>query len=160
MRKYYYVCPRCGRTWRYFWPRRKMKCGFCSQTWKTRKAKGTYSRFSFTATILWLAIAAIIALSIVEWKIGGVSKFVEETRRAVEQKAPLKPEKPQTPIDEIAPETTPESENVETANDGAEKVDASSLDFRSQATKEKYGVGQKNDKTKDAASTEAETLDD
>ena len=60
MRKYYYVCPRCGRCYKRFIPRRKTKCGFCSTVWKTRGAKGTRSSFSWTATLaLFLAIIAL-----------------------------------------------------------------------------------------------------
>jgi len=35
-----------------------MKCGFCSTVWKTRKAKGTRSAFSWTATLVFLAALA------------------------------------------------------------------------------------------------------
>lgn len=60
MRKYYYVCPRCGRCYKRYIPRRKAKCHFCSTVWKTRKAKGTRSAFSWTATLVCLlAIAAL-----------------------------------------------------------------------------------------------------
>ncbi|MBQ1337151.1 MAG: hypothetical protein II561_10385 [Thermoguttaceae bacterium] len=54
MKKYYYVCPRCGRTWVRYIPRSKMKCKFCEETWHTKNRKGTRSRFSFTATFLWI----------------------------------------------------------------------------------------------------------
>ncbi len=61
MKFYYYVCPRCGRTWRRYFPRSKMKCKFCNSTWKTKKAKGTRSHFSLKATFVWLIwIAAIL----------------------------------------------------------------------------------------------------
>lgn len=60
MRKYYYVCPRCGRCYKRYIPRRKTKCGFCSTVWKTRGAKGTRSAFSWTATLA--TIAACVAL--------------------------------------------------------------------------------------------------
>lgn len=61
MRKYYYVCPRCGRCYKRFVPRRKMKCGFCLTVWKTRKAKGTRSAFSWTATFVFLAALVAVA---------------------------------------------------------------------------------------------------
>ncbi|MBQ7814817.1 MAG: hypothetical protein IJ387_10040 [Thermoguttaceae bacterium] len=61
MRKYYYVCPRCGRCYNRYLPRRKMKCGFCSTAWKTRKAKGTRSAFSWTATLAFLAALVVVA---------------------------------------------------------------------------------------------------
>ena len=60
MKKYYYVCPRCGRTWVRYIPRSKMKCKFCEETWHTKNRKGTRSRFSFTATFLWLFWIALI----------------------------------------------------------------------------------------------------
>ena len=42
-----------------------MKCGFCSTVWKTRKAKGTRSAFSWTATL-----ATIIALAAIAFFVG------------------------------------------------------------------------------------------
>lgn len=38
-----------------------MKCGFCSTGWKTRKAKGTRSAFSWTATFVCLAALIVVA---------------------------------------------------------------------------------------------------
>lgn len=38
-----------------------MKCGFCSTAWKTRKAKGTRSAFSWTATFVFLAALVVVA---------------------------------------------------------------------------------------------------
>jgi len=38
-----------------------MKCGFCSTAWKTRKAKGTRSAFSWTATFFCLAAIIVVA---------------------------------------------------------------------------------------------------
>lgn len=61
MRKYYYVCPRCGRCYKRYIPRRKMKCVFCATKWKTRKAKGTRSAFSWTATFGVLAALIVVA---------------------------------------------------------------------------------------------------
>ena len=65
MRKFYYICPRCGRCYKRYIPKRKMKCGFCSTVWKTRKAKGTRSAFSWTATL-----ATIIALVAIAFFVG------------------------------------------------------------------------------------------
>lgn len=56
MRKYIYVCPRCGRAYIRYIPRRNMHCPVCDTVWKTRKAKGTSSYFSWKATIVFLAI--------------------------------------------------------------------------------------------------------
>ena len=61
MKKYIYACPRCGRQWVRFIPRSKMKCPFCSETWHTRGRRSTRSRFSWTATFLWLFWIALIA---------------------------------------------------------------------------------------------------
>ena len=64
MKKYYYVCPRCGRQWVRYIPRSKMKCRFCSESWHTHGRRGTRSRFSWTATFFWLVILAIVALAV------------------------------------------------------------------------------------------------
>ncbi len=41
-----------------------MKCGFCSTVWKTRKAKGTRSAFSWTATFVFLAALVVVAFGL------------------------------------------------------------------------------------------------
>lgn len=64
MKKFYYVCPRCGRQWVRYIPRSKMKCRFCSESWHTHGRRGTRSRFSWSATFFWLVILAIIALAV------------------------------------------------------------------------------------------------
>ncbi|MBR4834189.1 MAG: hypothetical protein IKU86_07650 [Thermoguttaceae bacterium] len=64
MRKYYYVCPRCGRCYKRYIPRRKAKCAFCSTVWKTRKAKGTRSAFSWGATLTTILVVAALCFFI------------------------------------------------------------------------------------------------
>ena len=61
MRKYYYVCPRCGRTWVRYFPHQKMTCPFCQESWHTRGHKGTRSEFSLKATLVWLLGIVVVA---------------------------------------------------------------------------------------------------
>ncbi len=129
MRKYYYVCPRCGRCYKRFIPRRKSKCGFCSTVWKTRGAKGTRSAFSWTATLT--TILAIVAIAFLLGREFGV---LSKTPRPVE-----KPTSWETDVDsstenaedwesaivEDAPngeivETSEQIETLETSEDAAE----------------------------------------
>ncbi|MBR2003855.1 MAG: hypothetical protein IKK39_13035 [Thermoguttaceae bacterium] len=96
MRKYYYVCPRCGRCYKRYIPRRKAKCGFCSTVWKTRGAKGTRSAFSWTATLVFLAAIVVVAF-LIGRELGVLSKSsvvpgavdVEESRFEETDVAPL-----------------------------------------------------------------------
>ena len=66
MKKFIYTCPRCGRQWVRFIPRRKMKCRFCSEVWHTRGRRSSRSRFSWTATFLWLFWIVLI-VSVALW---------------------------------------------------------------------------------------------
>lgn len=83
-----------------------MKCGFCSTVWKTRKAKGTRSAFSWTATFVFLAALVVVAF-LLGRELGVLSKTgvfpesvdVEESR-----------------LEET--EFTPSTESVEDASNG------------------------------------------
>lgn len=68
MKKYYYVCPRCGRQWVRYIPRSKIKCRFCAEVWHTHGRRGTRSRFSWSATFFWLVVLAAIALAVFKFK--------------------------------------------------------------------------------------------
>lgn len=70
MCKYYYVCPRCGRCYKHYIPRRKAKCVFCDTVWHTRGAKGTRVAFSWTATFVCLAVIAAIVFFIARGLMG------------------------------------------------------------------------------------------
>ena len=55
MKEFFYICPRCGRRWSFYIPHKKVTCKFCNERWDTTKRpKGSYSRFSWRATFLWL----------------------------------------------------------------------------------------------------------
>ncbi len=85
MFKFYYVCPRCGRVYKRYIPRRKAKCAFCSTVWKTRKAKGTRAAFSWGATL-----AAILALAAICYLVGrGVGGFNSTDRSVFKRNAEI-----------------------------------------------------------------------
>ena len=129
MRKYYYVCPRCGRCYKRFIPRRKAKCGFCSTVWKTRGAKGTRSAFSWTATLaLFLAIVAIAFLAGREFGVFSKSPKPMEKSHSWETGFDSSSESAENwestivedaPNDEIV-ETSEQIETFETSEDAAE----------------------------------------
>ncbi|MBQ9873400.1 MAG: hypothetical protein IJM30_02960 [Thermoguttaceae bacterium] len=110
MRKYYYTCPRCGRTWVKFFPRAKMKCKFCEQEWRTKNRKGTRSRFSFTATLFWLFWLAVIVYA--AWKIQGF--FAPPTTERVRRPVATETEVPEEGVSENAeqPASPEESSDV------------------------------------------------
>lgn len=84
MKLYYYVCPRCGRTWKKLLPRTKMRCSFCRETWKTSKAKGTRSRFSLMATFVWLFWIGLIWFVATDgWRIAQ-SKIADFNSQSIE----------------------------------------------------------------------------
>ena len=66
VKKFFYICPRCGRRWTRLWPRSVMKCDFCGESWNTVGKKTTSSRFSFSATLLWLVGIALVAFVVVK----------------------------------------------------------------------------------------------
>ncbi len=89
-----------------------MKCAFCSTVWKTRKAKGTRSAFSWTATL-----AAIIALAVVSFFVGREFGFLSKTPSFVDELQPRETGlEPLTESDEYVKNA--ESANDESASDG------------------------------------------
>lgn len=60
-----------------------MKCAFCSTVWKTRKAKGTRSAFSWTATF-----ATIIALAAVSFFVGREFGLLSKTPNFIDEVQP------------------------------------------------------------------------
>lgn len=129
MRKYYYVCPRCGRCYKRYIPRRKAKCHFCSTVWKTRKAKGTRSAFSWTATL-----ATIVALGAIVFFVGReLGVFPKEEPAAIEAHSlgtALEPSTESVETDETTSDApsvdAADVENLESTIDSenAEDVDA------------------------------------
>lgn len=112
MCKYYYVCPRCGRRYKHYIPRRKTKCGFCGAVWHTRGAKGTQVAFSWTATLVCLAVVAAIVFFIAR----GLTGFGSSTGIVFDPDGP-----PFVRIDETqdaeAPESGDVSETFETSSE-------------------------------------------
>lgn len=103
-----------------------MKCGFCSTVWKTRKAKGTRSAFSWTATlatiIALVAIAFFVGRELGVWRssqakpippeaTNGSADYVENAENADE-------------LEYVDDEAATVEENAENAADG-ENVDVS-----------------------------------
>ena len=80
-----------------------MKCGFCSTVWKTRKAKGTRSAFSWTATLATIIALAAIAF-LVGRELGVFSKSSDAVKNAPSWETKL----------EVSSET---AENLEAASD-------------------------------------------
>ena len=99
MKKFYYVCPRCGRKWRFYFRQKTMKCPFCNEEWNpysSRYSKLTTSRFSFTATLFCLAV--LLAIAYGGLKVAGydgvvierVKVFLDEHGIAPPEKKPIK----------------------------------------------------------------------
>ncbi|MBR5243560.1 MAG: hypothetical protein IKW13_04925 [Thermoguttaceae bacterium] len=101
MRKYYYVCPRCGRCYKRYIPRRKAKCAFCSTVWKTRKAKGTRSAFSWTATLT--TILGVLAIAFLAGREFGAFSKTPKIEKTHSWETEL----------ETAPESVEDAANVE-----------------------------------------------
>ena len=119
MRKYYYVCPRCGRCYRRFIPRRKTKCGFCSTVWKTRGAKGTRSAFSWTATLTTaLAIIAIAFFAGREFGVFSKSGDAREKTPSWETKLEVSSETAEN-LEAASDENVETLETFETSEDAA-----------------------------------------
>ena len=110
MRKYYYVCPRCGRCYKRYIPRRKTKCGFCSTVWKTRGAKGTRSAFSWTATL-----GTILAIAVAVFFVGREFGVFSNPSDWGKKTRSLKTELPAS----VAPESA-DAASVENATSDAE----------------------------------------
>jgi len=55
-----------------------MHCRFCSEVWKTKGRRGTRSRFSWFATLLWLFWIAVIVLIVYKYK--AISQFASNTK--------------------------------------------------------------------------------
>lgn len=115
MRKYYYVCPRCGRCYKRYIPRRKVKCGFCSTVWKTRKAKGTRSAFSWTATL-----TTLVALAALVFFVGRELGVFPKTPILVED---VEVESSRSWETELAPSLSAESVENDGTTDDAESVE-------------------------------------
>lgn len=100
MKKFYYVCPRCGRQWKRLIPRSKMRCKFCSEEWKTHGRRGTRSRFSWFATFFWLFWILLIAGVALKFQtiLGLVADSVTEREPSQVQAPAAKPKKKVPPI--------------------------------------------------------------
>ncbi len=107
MRKYYYICPRCGRCYKRYIPRRKAKCRFCSTVWKTRKAKGTRSAFSWTATL-----TTVLALALVAFFVGRELGVFTKTPPVVEETSSWGTEL-ESSMESVEMGTTSDAENAE-----------------------------------------------
>lgn len=80
MKTYYYTCPRCGRTWKRFIPRKTMTCKFCKEKWKTKGRRGTRERYSFEATFRWLLFIALVIYG--AHRVSGYFAFPESVEHA------------------------------------------------------------------------------
>lgn len=89
-----------------------MKCGFCSTVWKTRKAKGTRSAFSWTATLAVLA-AIVVGAFLIGRELGVLSKS---------SVAPESIDVEESRLEET--EFAPSTESVEDATSGAENAES------------------------------------
>lgn len=106
-----------------------MKCGFCSTVWKTRKAKGTRSVFSWTATLVFLA-AIVVGAFLIGRELGVLSKSsvvpgavdVEESRFEETDVAPLTESVEDASNEEIV--ETPEVVEELEATSGAENAES------------------------------------
>lgn len=150
MRKYYYVCPRCGRCYKRYIPRRKAKCHFCSTVWKTRKAKGTRSAFSWTATLVCLlAIAALAYFG--GRRLGLLSTTPDPVSVSENQTTGLDADGQASELENEG--VAEEFENTEDA-ENAENVDAEDVDVS-----EDLGVGEDANNLEDANGGEGSTAE-
>lgn len=111
-----------------------MKCGFCSTVWKTRKAKGTRSAFSWTATFVFLAACAGAAF----WagrELGVLSKLGDfpgavdlEEPRSEETEVALSPESVENASNEEIGETPAQTESLEIGETPETPEDAATED--------------------------------
>lgn len=124
MRKFYYVCPRCGRCYKRYIPRRKAKCGFCSTVWKTRGAKGTRSAFSWTATLVFLA--ALAGGAFLTGRELGVLSKLDVWSKLDDFLGAFNPEEPRVEETEFAPSTeSGEDASNEEIGETSEQTDSS-----------------------------------
>lgn len=124
MRKFYYVCPRCGRCYKRYIPRRKAKCGFCSTVWKTRGAKGTRSAFSWTATLVFLA--ALAGGAFLTGRELGVLSKLDVWSKLDDFLGAFNPEEPRVEETEFAPPTeSGEDASNEEIGETSEQTDSS-----------------------------------
>lgn len=114
-----------------------MKCGFCSTGWKTRKAKGTRSAFSWTATL-----ATIIALAVVSFFVGREFGVWSKTPSFVDEVQPR--ETGLAPLSESAEYV----ENAELTDDGSES-DGEVVETSEQT--EAFESGETSETSEDAA---------
>lgn len=135
MKKFYYVCPRCGRQWKRLIPRSKMRCKFCSEEWKTHGRRGTRSRFSWFATFFWLFWILLIAGVALKFQtiLGLVADSVTE-REPSQVQAPAEPgteapaAKPKKKVPPIQFRTLDEIEEQKAANAAAAETNAASAE--------------------------------
>ena len=105
-----------------------MKCGFCSTVWKTRKAKGTRSAFSWTATL-----ATIIALAAIAFFVGRELGVFSKSSEPIEARSwGTALETSTKSVEESEPTSDAESgeasENVENLESATVEEDAATAD--------------------------------